>query len=106
RPAPRGRPAPRRRSGTSPADRRAVGCASDSQAADRIEGDHLLEAPVAEAVDPAALEVPPGGLQMAGILDVADAVRLAHLLVDLALVLGLNRGQELPEGVDERPVVH
>src|SRR6185295_16134446 len=73
RPGRRGRPAPRRRSGTSPADRRAVGCASDSQAADRIEGDHLLEAPVAEAVDPAALEVPPGGLQMAGILDVADA---------------------------------
>src|SRR5215210_3676216 len=76
-----------------------------SKAADRVEGYHLLQAAVPEPVDPAALEVPPGRFQVAGILDVADAVRLAHLLVDLALVVRLDRGHELAEIVEELPVL-
>src|SRR5579872_3422171 len=76
-----------------------------SKRVDRIERGHLLEVAVAETVDAAGVEVPPGDLEMPRELDVADLVGLPHLPVDLAHLVGGHRGEELVEGVEELPVV-
>src|SRR6478609_3614414 len=52
-----------------------------SERLDGVEGDHLGELAALEAVDFAALEVPPGDLVVIGVVDVLDLVGMAHVVV-------------------------
>src|SRR6202043_2453543 len=79
-----------------------------SEALHGIEAFDLVEPAVAEAVDLAGLEVPPGdlGLLLAvGVAHPLDVLRDAHLLVDAALVLAPDRGDEVAHAVDDAAIV-
>src|SRR6187549_2843683 len=69
------------------------------------EGHDLLQAAIAEAVDAAALEVPPGILDMIGVLQALHPVRPAHLRVRPLLVGAAHHGEELVQRVQELRVL-